>query len=68
MTKNILSAFNALGLDALSIATDHITDYPSEIIKNTESLLEENSIYVAGKKDMPMYPEKDGKKNCYCFN
>ncbi len=62
VTKNILSAFNALGLDALSIATDHITDYPSEIIKNTESLLEENSIYVAGKKDMPMYFEKDGKK------
>ena len=30
--------------------------------KNTESLLEENSIYVAGKKDMPMYFEKDGKK------
>lgn len=50
VTKNILSAFNALGLDALSIANDHITDYPSEIIKNTESLLEENSIYVAGKK------------------
>lgn len=62
VTKNILSAFNALGLDALSIATDHITDYPSEIIKNTEKLLEENSIYVAGKKDMPMYFEKDGKK------
>lgn len=62
VTKNILSAFNALGLDALSIANDHITDYPSEIIKNTESLLEENSIYVAGKKDMPMYFEKDGKK------
>lgn len=68
VTKNILSAFNALGLDALSIANDHITDYPSEIIKNTESLLEENSIYVAGKKDMPMYFEKDDKKNCYCFN
>ncbi|MFR3155826.1 MAG: CapA family protein [Christensenellales bacterium] len=62
VTKNILSAFNALGLDALSIANDHITDYPSEIIKNTESLLEENSIYVVGKKDMPMYFEKDGKK------
>lgn len=62
VNKNILSAFNALGIDALSIANDHITDFPSDIIKNTENLLEKNSIFVAGKKDMPVYFEKNGKK------
>ena len=62
VTKNILSAINALGIDALSIANDHITDFPSDIIKNTENILEENSIFVAGKKDMPVYFEKNGKK------
>lgn len=62
VTKNILSALNALGIDSLSIANDHITDFPSDIIKNTENILEENSIFVAGKKDMPVYFEKNGKK------
>ena len=47
VTKNIINAFNALGIDALSIATDHITDYPENIIKNTEGLLEKNNIFVA---------------------
>ena len=62
VTKNIINAFNALGIDALSIATDHITDYPENIIKNTESILEKNNIFVAGKKDMPVYFEKNDKK------
>ena len=62
VTKNIVNAFNALGIDALSIATDHITDYPENIIKNTESILEKNNIFVAGKKDMPVYFEKNDKK------
>ena len=62
VTKNISSAFNALGIDSLSLANDHITDFPSDIIKNTENILEENSIFVAGKKDMPVYFEKNGKK------
>lgn len=62
VNKNILSAFNALGIDALSIANDHITDFPSEITKNTVKLLEESSIFVAGRKDMPVYFEKNGKK------
>ena len=62
VTKNIVNAFNALGIDALSIASDHIVDYPDSIIKNTESILEDNSIFVAGKKDMPVYFEKNDKK------
>lgn len=62
VNKNILNAFNALGIDALSIANDHITDFPSEITKNTVKLLEESSIFVAGRKDMPVYFEKNGKK------
>lgn len=62
VTKNIVNAFNALGIDALSLATDHITDYSENIIKNTESILEKNNIFVAGKKDMPVYFEKNDKK------
>lgn len=62
VNKNILSALNALGVDAVSIASDHIVDFSESVISNTEKLLENNSIFVAGKKDMPVYFEKDGKR------
>lgn len=62
VTKDILNAINALGIDSVSIANDHITDFPSDIIKNTITLLENNNIFVAGRKNMPVYFEKDGKK------
>lgn len=62
VTKNILNAMNALGIDSVSIANDHITDYPDEIIKNTIKLLEENDIFVAGRENQPVYFEKNGKK------
>ena len=62
VNKNILSALNALGVDAVSIASDHIVDFSESVISNTEKLLENSSIFVAGKKDMPVYFEKDGKR------
>lgn len=62
VTKGILSALNALGLDSVSIASDHIIDFPSDIIKNTISMLEENSIFVAGREDTPVYFQKDDKR------
>lgn len=62
VTKDVLNALNALGVDALSIANDHITDFPGDIIKNTVNILEENNIFVAGRENMPVYFEKGGKK------
>ena len=62
VTKDILSALTALGIDTVSIASDHIIDFPSDIIKNTISLLEGNNIFVAGRKDTPVYFQKDDKR------
>ncbi len=62
VTSNIFNALEALGIDAVSIASDHIVDYQSDVLKNTISLLEKNEIFVAGRKDMPVYFEKDNKK------
>lgn len=62
VTKDVLNALNALGVDSVSIASDHIVDFPSDIIKNTINILEENNIFVAGRKDVPVYFEKDDKR------
>lgn len=62
VTKNIVNALNALGIDSISIATDHITDFPSDIIKNTISVLENNNIFVAGRENMPVYFQKGNKR------
>lgn len=62
VTRQVISGLCALGLDSVSIASDHIVDYPSDIIKNTISILEENDIFVAGRKDLPVYFEKGNKK------
>lgn len=62
VNKNITKALVALGLDAVSIASDHMTDYPKEIVSNTKSVLEDSQIFVAGKQNMPVYFEKGNKK------
>lgn len=62
VTKEVINGLNALGIDCVSIASDHITDYPSDIIKNTINILEENDIFVAGRQNMPVYFEKGDKK------
>ncbi len=62
VTSDILSTLTALGLDCVSIASDHIVDFPEEIIKNTINKLEEDEIFVAGREDMPVYFEKGDKK------
>lgn len=62
VTKNIISALEALGLDAVSIASDHIIDFPSDVLKSTISTLESSNIFVAGRENTPVYFEKDGKK------
>lgn len=62
VTKNITSALEALGLDSVSIASDHIVDFDSDVLSTTTSLIEASNIFVAGRENMPVYFEKDGKK------
>lgn len=52
----------ALGLDAVSIASEHIVDVEKDKLNFTQNILESNGIKVAGKKDTPIYFEKNGKK------
>ena len=62
VTKEILNATKALGIDSVSIASDHIIDFPSEIIKNTINMFENEKIFVAGRENMPVYFQKGEKK------
>lgn len=62
VTKDILSALTALGIDSVSIASDHIIDFPSDIIKNTISMLEGNNIFIAGRENTPVYFQKYDKR------
>ena len=62
VTTDVISALYALGIDAVSIASDHIVDYDSAIIKNTIGKLEQYNIFVAGRKDTPVYLEKGDKR------
>lgn len=62
VTKDATTALEALGVDAVSIASDHILDYPGDIIKNTIATLEESEIFVAGREDTPVYFDKEGKR------
>jgi poly-gamma-glutamate synthesis protein (capsule biosynthesis protein) len=62
VTKDAISAMSSIGLDAVSIASDHITDYEEDIFKNTVSLLEKNEMFVAGRENTPLYFEKGNQK------
>lgn len=62
VNKEIVSAFRALGVDCASIASDHIVDFPEDILKNTINVLESNDVFVAGRQDTPVYFEKGDKK------
>ena len=62
VTKEIKSAIMSLGIDAVNIASDHITDFPKDIFNNTLNILKENDTYVSGIDNSIMYLEKNGKK------
>lgn len=62
VNKEITSALSALGIDCVSIASDHMVDYPSDILNNTINTLESNDVFVAGRQNTPVYFEKDDKK------
>lgn len=62
VTKEVINGLHTLGLDAVSIASDHMIDYPQEIFQNTVNTLEKNDIFVAGRENTPVYLEKGDKK------
>lgn len=62
VTKEVVSALRALGVDCVSLASDHIVDFPSDILNNTINILEENDVFVGGRQNMPVYFEKGDKK------
>lgn len=62
VTKDIANAFTSLGVDAVNVASDHMTDYPQDIFKNTLNILKENNTYVAGLNNSILYLEKNSKK------
>jgi len=62
VTKDIKSAIVSLGIDAVNISSDHMTDFPKDIFNNTTSLLKENSTYISGINNSTLYLEKNGKK------
>lgn len=62
VTKQILNAFNSLGIDTLSFSTDHMLDFGNDVLKNTISLVKENDIYISGLKDSTVFIEKNNKK------
>lgn len=62
VTKDVKNAIAGLGIDAVNVASDHMTDFPDSIFKNTLDILHENNTYVAGLNDSILYLEKNGKK------
>lgn len=62
VTKDVINGLSGLGIDSVSVATDHMIDYPSNIFSTTKSLLEKYDILVAGQKDIPVYFEKGEQK------
>lgn len=62
VTKNIIGSLKVLGIDCVSIASDHIVDFPADVIKNTINILETDEIFVSGRKNMPVYFQKGDKK------
>jgi len=61
VTKNIMNAFNALGIDGINIANDHMLDFGGQIFKDTKSLLKEDYDLI-GLKDTIVYVDHDGIK------
>lgn len=61
VTAEIENAFNALGIDGLNIATDHMLDFGKEIFNDTKKFLSEDYDLI-GLNNSIIYVEKDGVK------
>lgn len=62
VTKDVINGINALGIDSISVASDHMLDFSEKMFRTTRGILENSNIYVAGQKDNPVYFEKNNKK------
>jgi gamma-polyglutamate biosynthesis protein CapA len=62
VTTEIKNAILSLGIDAVNIASDHMTDFPKDIFNNTISILKKNNTYIAGINNSILYLEKNDKK------
>lgn len=62
VNKDILKAFNALGVDGVNIASDHILDFGKNIFNGTKTILNGANLDVIGIQDDVIYAEHDGIK------
>lgn len=62
VNKNILKAFNALGVDGVNVASDHMLDFGKNIFNGTTSILTEAKLDIVGIQDDIIYAEHDGIK------
>ena len=62
VTKNILKAFNALGIDGVNIASDHMLDFGKNIFNGTKTILSDAKLDIIGIQDDIIYAEHDGIK------
>lgn len=60
VNESIINAFEALNINALNIATDHMVDFSDNMFNNTIESLEKNKIEVIGLKENIVYAEKNG--------
>lgn len=61
VTDKIDNAFSALGLDGISVATDHMMDFDREIFNDTKNILKDEYDLI-GLKDNIIYAEANGVK------
>ena len=62
VTEDILNALNALGIDCVSLASDHMTAFSKLIFNNTVSSLRNNDFSVSGMEDDIVYTEIEDKR------
>lgn len=62
VTRNIINAFTALGIDGVNVASDHMLDFGTNVFKNTKSILADAKLDVIGLQDDIIYAENNGIK------
>lgn len=60
VTKKIINTFNALHIDAINIANDHVMDFGQAMFSTTKSILEDEELDIIGLKDEIVYAESNG--------
>lgn len=60
-TKSIENVFNALGVDGINIATDHMMDFDQDVFNDTKNILKDDYDLI-GLKNTIVYAEHDGIK------